>query len=228
MGLNNRVKNRSAGSANEKIAGQPITAYQLGKSAGAWRNGAGTESDGQDTNSQNRPTRHLTKTARSLIIYFSRSGSTELLASKIAKQTSADLLEIVVERPYAASYPQTLSRANLERESANFPELNLQVPDLSRYETIYLGYPIWAMTLAHPMTAFLMANGRQLTHKQIAPFMTEGGYGQGNSVERIQDILENQGSQKNRFVPALVVDGNQVDQADKRVAAWVAQVQSGD
>lgn len=222
MRLNNHIK----GQKSDSIAGQPITAYQLGKSEQAWRNGAGTKSDDQDTNSQNQPTRRLTSGAKSIVIYFSRSGSTELLASKVAQQTNADILEIVVKTPYSANYQQTLSRANSERESADFPELNMRVPDLSQYNTVYLGYPIWAMTLSHPMTAFLMASGNQLTDKQIAPFMTEGGYGQGDSVERIKAILSASGAQKNQFSPALVVDGNKVDHADKRVVAWVNRVQS--
>jgi len=223
---NKQVIQRQASATDGEIDGQPIMAYQLGKSAGEWRHGAGTMSDNQDTNSQNQPTRRLTKTAKSLIIYFSRSGSTELLASKLAQQTHADLLEIVVKHHYSANYQQTLSRANAERESADFPTLNMQVPDLSQYDTVYLGYPIWAMTLSHPMTAFLEAYGNQLTHKQLAPFMTEGGYGQGDSVERIKAILKADGAQANRFTSALVVDGNKVDHADQRVATWVAQVQS--
>jgi len=226
MCLINSAEGRPGSSVAGKIAGQPVMAYQLGKLESAWRNGAGTKSDGQDTNSQNQPTRRLTKGAQSIIIYFSRSGSTELLASKVAQQTDADLLEIVVKSPYSANYQQTLSRANSERAAADYPELNMRVPDLSQYDTVYLGYPIWAMTLSHPMIAFLMANGNQLTHKKIAPFMTEGGYGQGDSVDRIASILRSSGAQENQFVPALVVDGNKVDQADKRVATWVTRVQS--
>lgn len=69
------------------IAGQAIDATQLGRSDSEWRNGYGMPSDSKDTNSKNQPTRKLTKDAKSLIIYFSRSGSTELLASKIAQET---------------------------------------------------------------------------------------------------------------------------------------------
>ncbi|KRN98871.1 flavodoxin family protein [Companilactobacillus kimchiensis] len=209
---------------NNTIDCQPIKATQLGRSDSAWRNGYGMPSDGKDTNSQNQPTRKLTKNAKSIIIYFSRSGSTELLASKIAQETDADILEIVVKDSYSGNYQKTLSRANSERESENYPELNMSVPDLSQYQNVYLGYPIWAMTLSHPMTAFLEAYGNQLSGKKIAPFMTEGGYGQGDSVQRIREILREQGATKNTFTSALVVDGNKVDKSDKRVDKWVEQV----
>ncbi|GEN94479.1 flavodoxin family protein [Pediococcus ethanolidurans] len=213
---------------NRKVAGRidgnPIYAPQLTKSNSEWRNGYGTKSDGQDTNSENQPTRKLTKNAKSLIIYFSRSGSTELLASKIAKETNADILEIIVKNPYAGNYQKTLSRANSERESQNYPKIDMNVPDLSQYQTVYLGYPIWAMTLSHPMTAFLTEYGNQLSDKKIAPFMTEGGYGQGDSVDRIKEILRQQGAKQDTFTNALVVDGNKVDHADSRVMQWVKQV----
>ncbi|WP_261806519.1 flavodoxin family protein [Lapidilactobacillus luobeiensis] len=207
-----------------EIAGQSIKAPQLGKSAAAWQNGAGTVSDGHDTNQVNQPTRQLTKTAKSIIIYYSRSGSTELLASKIAQQTKADILEIVVKTPYAANYSATLARANSERAAQDYPTLDLVIPDLAQYRTVYLGYPIWAMTLSHPMTAFLEKAGGQLDQKKIAPFMTQGGYGEGDSVQQIRQILTRVGGQNNRFTRALVVDGNKVDQADQQVARWIQQV----
>lgn len=215
---------KASGDAMATIDGQPIKAPQLKKSDSVWRNGAGVISDGQDTNSQNKPTRKLTKTAKSIIIYFSRSGSTELLASKIAKQTKADILEIVVQKPYAANYQQTLARANSERENQDYPPLAMQVPDLSQYKTVYLGYPIWAMTLSHPMASFLTDYGSRLSDKKIAPFMTEGGYGQGDSVQRIESIIRRQGGRQDRFTRALVVDGNKVDRADSQVDDWLKTI----
>lgn len=206
------------------IDGQSITANQLTRSNIEWRNGYGTPSDGNDTNSQNTPTRKLTKDAKSIIIYFSRSGSTELLASKVAEQTDSDILEIVVKDSYSGNYQKTLSRANSERENEDYPELNMAVPDLSQYQTVYLGYPIWAMTLSHPMTSFVTTYGSRLSGKKIALFMSEGGYGQGDSVSRIEDILAAEGSKDNTFTRALVVDGNKVDKSDSNVKHWVEQV----
>lgn len=205
----------------DKIDGQPINAPQLGMPAIQWRNGYGVPSDGQDTNSQNTPTRRLTKDTKEIIIYFSRSGSTELLAAKLAKLTGADILEIVVKEPYSGKYRQTLSRANYERETASYPEVKMEVPDLSQYERVYLGFPIWAMTLAHPMTAFLLDYGNHLDQKAIVPFMSEGGYGQGNSVQRISQLLRQQGVSANVYPRPLVVDGNKVDRADYQIERWL-------
>lgn len=206
---------------NATIDAKTITAYQLGKSSLEWRNGAGTLSDGMDTNRSNPPIRKITDSADSIIIYFSRSGSTELLASKVEKETNADILEITVKDPYPSNYPKTLARANFERENQTYPELAMQLPNFDQYKTIYLGYQIWAMTLSHPMTAFLSDYGNQLSNKKIAPFMSEGGYGQGDSVQVIKEILRQQGAVNNRFTSALVVDGNKIDHADKQVNDWL-------
>lgn len=118
------------------------------------------------------------------MIYFSRSSSTELLASKVQAVSNADVLELTVSEPYSSDYGETVERANEEREVDNTPVLNVDVPDLSQYQTIYLGYPIWGMTLAEPMASFLEEYGDELAGKTIAPFSTNGEYGLGSSVER--------------------------------------------
>lgn len=194
---------------------------QLAKSDAEWGHGRGTPSDGKDTNSSVAPTRKLTPSAKELIIYFSRSGSTELLAQKIARATGADMLEIVVKQPYAGDYFKTLARANQERESQSWPELNMQVPDLTQYTTIYLGYPIWAMMLAHPMTAFLKAYGPRLANKTIAPFMSQGGYGTGESIDQIRRFV---GGQTTHFTTPLIVAGNKVDRADRQLTKWLQNI----
>lgn len=209
---------------NPQIAGHPIVAPQLGVSGFRWRHGYGFDSDGHDTNAKYAPTRVLTKDAKAIIIYFSRTGSTELLAAKIAEQTGADLLEITVRDPYPAQYLATLHRANYERENRDYPELNLQLPDLSQYDTVYLGYPIWAMTLSHPMTAFLLTYGDALAGKRVIPFMTQGGYGQGDSVQRIDRLLAQSGARVDLITRPLVIDGNRVDQADGEVRRWLARL----
>lgn len=206
------------------IFGQNTNATQLNKANSEWQNGYGTQSDGMDTNSNNEPAYRITRSAKSIVIYFSRSGSTELVATKIAQETKSDILEIVNKKPYAANYRQTLNRANYERDNMIYPELNMEVPDLKQYKMIYLGFPIWAMTLSHPMTSFLQTYGSELSNKIIAPFMTEGGYGHGDSVQKIAKILKQQGTSDDRITPPLIIDGNKADKCDKTLNQWVKTV----
>lgn len=151
------------------------------------------------------------------MIYFSRSGSTQLLAQEIAETASADLLELTVDETYPSDYAETVSRANEERESGDYPAITTDVPDLGQYDTVYLGYPIWGMSLASPMASFLESYGSQLTGKTIAPFASNGGYGLGGSVEQIKDYLLD-----SNVVNGLSVQGNKVDQAQTDIENWLS------
>lgn len=200
-----------------------ITAVQDGKSDAEWNQSRGTVSDGADTNATQAPTRILTPDAKSLIVYFSRSGSTELLASKIQNRTNADALELVVQDHYSADYGETVQRANGERQVANDPVLNVDVPDLSQYDTIYLGYPIWGMTLAEPMASFVEQYSTQLAGKKIVPFSTNGSYGIGSSVTRIERILSDNNVTASITEP-YTIQGNRVSQADATLDTWLTTI----
>ncbi len=114
-----------------QLGSNQIRANQLSRSGWDWQNGAGTPSDGHDTNAGPQPVRKLTSSAKNLIIFWSRSGSTKLLASKIADRIDADILEIVLKTPYPAYYNATLDRANEERLDNRPPKLNMDVPQLN-------------------------------------------------------------------------------------------------
>ncbi|MGT2637834.1 flavodoxin family protein [Streptococcus ratti] len=206
-----------------KMDPSQIVAPQIGLSDEEWNNSRGTVSDGQDTNSKQKPTRILTSDAQSIIIYFSRSGSTELLASKVQALSGADVLELAVDKTYSSDYGETVERANSERGVENRPKLKVDIPDLSQYQTIYLGYPIWGMTLAEPMASFVETYAKKLDGKTIIPFSTNGGYGLGDSVDYIEEVL-NENDSRADLKTAFAVEGNKVDQADKDLKAWYQKV----
>lgn len=202
-----------------KIGNNEIRANQLQRKGLTWGNGANTPSDGHDTNEGQKPVRILTPDATSIVIFWSRSGSTKLLASQIAERTGADVLEITLQTPYPANYQQTLHRANRERLTNRPPKLAMQVPDLSQYHRVYLGFQTWAMTMSQPMKAFLLNYGKQLSDKELAPFLTEGGYGAGDSIGLLQEFT---GATK--ITAPLVIDGNQVDHDQHQVRRWLDRV----
>lgn len=202
-----------------KMDQSQIVAPQVGLSDEEWNNSRGTVSDGKDTNSEQEPTRILSEDADSLIVYFSRSGSTELLASKIQALSGADVIELVAKETYSSNYGETVQRATQERNVKNTPELDVEMPDLSQYQSIYIGYPIWGMTMAEPVATFIETYAKELDGKTIIPFSTNGGYGLGSSIDYIETVLaENQVTA--RIKPAFAVEGNKVDQADSDLMTW--------
>jgi flavodoxin len=181
--------------------------------------GRGALSGGADTNAEAEPVRVLTENASSIIIYFSRSGNTENLAQQIESLTGADVLELQVKDPYPSDYEETVDRADEERESGNFPELVTQIPDLSQYDTIFLGHPIWSMTIANPIARFLEDNSEELSGKSIAVFSTNAGYGAGSSIDRVSELSPN-----STILENYTIEDEKVVETQDGVKSWLQRL----
>ncbi len=112
---------------------------------------------------------------KSLVIYYSQTGATEQVAHEIVKALDADELKIDVTRPYSGTYDETIARCLEERSAGVVPELVDLNLDLTKYETVFLGYPIWFGTYAPPVAALVKAF--DFSGKKIVPFCTFGSGG---------------------------------------------------
>lgn len=109
-----------------------------------------------------------------LVIYYSYSGNTRRAAERIGKAIGADLAEIQTVRPYTGSYDDVVDQGQREVDSGFLPELRPLGADLSRYDTIILGTPVWWYTFAPAMNSFL--HSADLSGKTVYPFATNGGW----------------------------------------------------
>lgn len=116
----------------------------------------------------------------SLVVYFSRTGNTRVIARQIERATSADIFEITPVVPYPDDYEQTVTQARRETNEGFRPDLQASVNNIDRYGTIHLGFPIWGMTAPPVIRAFVAAH--DLRGKTIVPFITHGGYGVCSSL----------------------------------------------
>ncbi len=107
--------------------------------------------------------------SRSIVIYFSRTGSTEKLAKQVSQLIGADLLRLEVRDPYADDYGDMTDIAREEKRTGKRREIKTVIPDLSQYQTIYLGTPYWWGGISVPMATFLMDH--PLDGKRIKPFV---------------------------------------------------------
>jgi flavodoxin len=180
--------------------------------------GRGAQSDGEDTNAQEEPARIISDAADSIIIYFSRSGNTQNLARMIYNEIGGDMLELTVTDPYPSNYSKAVERANEERDNQEYPEINTDIPDLSQYDTVYLGYQTWAMTLSNPMISFLMDHGSDLSGKTIYPFSTNAGYGEGNTIERIEDLTPDAS-----VAPSFSIQDEDLLDNQEQVSTWLKE-----
>lgn len=181
--------------------------------------GRGATSDGMDTNADEEPVRILTEDATSIIIYFSRGGNTENLAQQIELFTGADVLELQIENPYPSDYEETVERADEERESGEFPALATKIPDLTQYDTVFLGHPIWGMTIANPISRFLEDNSERLSGKSLAAFSTNAGYGDGSSVDRISELIPD-----STILENYTVKDEEVMDSQDNLEAWLERL----
>ena len=85
--------------------------------------------------------------SKKLVAYFSASGVTKKLAEKLAAAVDADLFEIRPKIPYTKAdlnWMDKQSRSTIEMQNpSSRPEIAEGGPDLSGYDTIFVGFPIW-------------------------------------------------------------------------------------
>ena len=122
-----------------------------------------------------------------LVLYYSQTSNTKVVAEEIASKLGADIEEIVPVEPYDGDFQATIARCMKEREEGVIPEIQPIQADLSAYDIIFLGYPIWFGTYAPPVNAFL--NQVDLSGKKVVPFCT---FGSGGLESSVKDLAEKQ------------------------------------
>ena len=122
----------------------------------------------------------------SVVLYFSATGTTKKIAERIASESNSDIIEIIPKEEYK---PEDLNynsdcRANREQnDSKARPEIKNNI-DISEYDTIYLGYPIWWGT--NPKIILTLLDTYDFTNKTIIPFYTSGSTGISGSVNDLR------------------------------------------
>lgn len=123
-----------------------------------------------------------------LVAYFSATGRTRRKAKKYAEELGADLFEIKPEIPYTLkdlNWMSKKSRTSVEMNNKSFrPKMKENTMDLSKYDTIYLGFPIWWYVAPTIVNTFL--ESYDFSGKTIYLFATSGSSGFGNTLEELK------------------------------------------
>lgn len=118
-----------------------------------------------------------------LVAYFSASGVTAKLAATLAHAVGGELHQIVPAQPYTPAdldWTNKRSRSSLEMaDKASRPAVASRVAHMERYDTVFVGFPIWWYVAPTIINTFL--EQYDLTGKKIIPFATSGGSGMGNT-----------------------------------------------
>ncbi len=162
-----------------------------------------------------------------LVAYFSHTGenysvgviekgNTEIVAEYISELTKGDLFEIKPAREYSKDYKTCCEEAKKEYHNNTRPELEKYLDNLDKYDTIYLGYPIWWGTM--PMEVYTFLSHYDFSNKVIIPFSTHEGSGLGNSVGEIQKLVPNA-----VIKTGIAIRGSDAKNAKQTIANWLNQ-----
>ncbi len=122
-----------------------------------------------------------------LVVYYSLSGNTKDIAQRIQEKTNADVFEIKTAEPIVSG-PAFYWNSRKQLKSGKYPEINGNLPDFSKYDIVFVGFPVWWYSVATPVLAFL--EQADFKNKTVIPFSTQGS-NVGSSFEDFKNKARN-------------------------------------
>ena len=170
--------------------------------------------------------------SRILVVYFSRTGeqytvgvidhgNTAIVAEMIAEKTGADLFEVLpAEDRYPMTYKELTDAAKREQNEKARPAYAGSVPDLSAYDTVFIGAPVWWGDWPMIMYTFFEENAAALAGKNLVPFSTHEGSGLSGFDKKLSSAVPG-----STVLKGLAVRGNDCqnrqDDVRKSVDSWI-------
>ncbi|MFV0392782.1 MAG: flavodoxin [Coprobacillaceae bacterium] len=151
-----------------------------------------------------------------LVVYFSHGGNTQKLAKEVSDQVGGDFRRIEPITPYPEE-GDLYDYTEAEQDNDERPEMKDLDIDMSQYDTVFIGYPIWWYT--YPQIILSFFDQYDLTDKTIIPFVTHGGSSMSGTEEDMRDYL----SDKNMTVlDGLAVSRNNIEaDQNETVSEWL-------
>jgi len=141
---------------------------------------------------------------KKLVLYYSETGTTKVVAQELQKQLNADIESIEATEPYSGNFQETIQRGQKEMQSGNTPALQPLKSKIADYDVIFLGYPIWFGTYAMPIAT--LVKEQDFAGKTIVPFCTFGSGGLNTSTEALRKALPKANIQNGYGVRTARVD----------------------
>lgn len=122
-----------------------------------------------------------------LVLYYSQYGATKAVAEEIATNIGADIEGFDVEEPYDGDFQQTIQRCLVEREGNVLSPVKPIEADISKYDVIFLGYPVWFGVAARPVLS--LVRNEKFAGKKVVTFCTFGSGGLESSTADLKELL---------------------------------------
>ena len=154
--------------------------------------------------------------SRKLVAYFSASGTTAKIAEQLSEAIGADVHEIRPKTKYTDSdlnWRDSNSRSSVEMKNKKFrPEIADDKIDISKYDTIFVGFPIWWYVAPTIINTFFESH--DFAKKKIVLFATSGGSGFGKTAEELKVSLPD----STKLIEGRILNGNFTN---KELSDWV-------
>lgn len=145
-------------------------------------------------------------------------GTTEYVARLIQDNIGGNLHSIETVEPYSADFDTVVDQNHEEINAGTLPELEASDLDVSQYDTVFIGYPVWATQA--PQAIFSFISQYDLSEKTIIPFCTHDGYGAGGSYGDIADAIDGEIT----VLDGLAVEAPDVPGAASTVSEWLSNI----
>ncbi len=144
-------------------------------------------------------------------------GNIEFMAGIIQRETGADSYRIVEQNAYPCNHEPLIDQAQQEQRNHDRPSIVGQLPDLSGYDVIFLGYPNWWGDM--PMILYTFLDNVDLSGKTVIPFCVHGGSGFSGTVQTLQEMEPNA-----NIIDELTISRNSIAGAEQEIVNWVNSI----
>ena len=163
--------------------------------------------------------------SKSIVIFFSHAGdnysvgnievgNTKIVAGYISEITGADQFEIVTHKYDGMAYNPLIKLAQEEANKGELPPYEGAAPDLSQYDTVFIGGPVWWGT--YPQVMFTLFKDINLDGKTVIPFTTHEGSGLASCVSDVKKAFP-----KATVTAGFSIYGHEVRTGKAKVEKWL-------
>ena len=163
---------------------------------------------------------------KALVVFFSHAGdnyavgnievgNTKIVADYITELTGAEQFEIVTHKYDGMAYNPLIKLAKEEAKNGELPEYEGDI-DLNKYDTVFIGGPVWWGTYPQVMFTFFKKHVNDLKGKTVIPFTTHEGSGLANCVEDVKEAFPGANVTK-----GFSIYGHEVRTEKKKVEKWI-------
>ena len=179
----------------------------------------------QETSLQNEQTSNSGNMSKSIVIFFSHAGdnysvgvidtgNTKIVADYISEITGADQFEIVTHKYDGMAYTPLIELAKKEAAAGELPPYEGTAPDLSGYDTVFIGGPVWWGT--YPQVMFTLFKDINLDGKTVIPFTTHEGSGLASCANDVRKAFP-----KAKVTGEFSIYGHEVRSGKAKVERWL-------